>query len=268
MRVFAILSVPSILAASTREKIAKTLIADKDTGNLGQTFQDLHKEHGDDDTSGALVEVTKRGHPEIVATCLRVEKDPFPNDKMCVSELVNTTLARISSSTRNDPESFANMIASFKPTDAKPLVAIRSVTLWGDDAINVLERVMAKSPELITDTLPSWLASHRFDRSSLWYKTSFEKAFQYLASFATESVLEKALSIVNKNEHYKRDFGDGPEVACCNSQYDFPQDLVDKLSALLELVKARNELVRSVLESFMPTVLLKLLAEYITYETA
>ena len=29
-----------------------------------------------------------------------------------------------------------------------------------------------------------------------------EEAFKYLTSFATESVLEKALSIVKRNEHY------------------------------------------------------------------
>jgi hypothetical protein len=189
---------------------------------------------------------------------------------MCVSRLVHRTLLEVSSRTFRDPESFANAITSFKLTDVKPLASIRHYTVGRSDAVKVLERVMDKSPKLITDTLPNWLASHRFDRfdrGSWWYTTAREGAFQYLASFATESVLEKALSIVKRNEHCKVDFGRGPQIACCKSQGSFPQDLVDKLTNLLELMKARNALVKRALP-FMPVVLLNLLTDYITYETA
>ena len=60
-------------------------------------------------------------------------------------------------------------------------------------------------------------------------KSAREQAFQYLTSFATEGVLNDALSIVTRNEHYKVD----SSVWCCNSQDSFPQDLYNKLSALL-----------------------------------
>jgi hypothetical protein len=266
--VLVVLSVPSILAASIVKEIADTLIVEKDTGKLKQTFQALCEEHGDNDSSWALVDVASQGHPGIVVTCLRAEQDPFPNDGMCVSYLVNNTLWNISYGTRDNSESFAKVITSFKSTDVKPLASIRYCTLWRKDAVNVLERVMAKSPKLITDTLPSWLASHGFDRNSYAYKynqTAGQGGFQYLISFATESVLEKALSIVKANEHCKVDYGDGPVVLCCKSQDDFPQDLVDRLNILMELMKARNALVRRAL-SFMPAVLLNLLAEYTTYE--
>ena len=39
-------------------------------------------------------------------------------------------------------------------------------TLYRDDAVKVLESVMAKSPELITGDLPRWLANHSFDQNS------------------------------------------------------------------------------------------------------
>jgi len=253
--------------ASIREEIASALIADKDIGKLKQTFQDLRKEHGDDYSSLALADVAKQGHPNVVAQCLRAEQDPFPNDKMCVSSLVNDTFWFISNSTRGDPESFAKVIGSFKPTDFKPLASIRHCTLDRNDAVKVLESVMAISPELIIDSLPSWLAGHKFDQRSLFYSTISEGAFHYLASFATESVLEKALSIVKANEHYKVDFESGPEVLCCKSRYDFPQDLVDKLGALLALMKARNEIIRGVLQSLLPTVLVDLMLDYLRTDT-
>jgi hypothetical protein len=268
LAILAILAVPFILAASIVKEITDVLIAEKDTGRLGQTFQALHKEHGTGDSSEALADVASQGHPEVVVTCLRTEQDPFSNDNMRVSRLVNNTLVRISYRTLDDAESFANVITSFTPTDAKPLASIRYCTLWRKDAVGVLERVMAKSPKLITDSLPSWLASHEFDRNSLYYnlfRTAREGALQYLASFATESVLEKALLIVKANEHYKIDTVIGPMVECCKSQDSSPQDLIDKLNILLEFMKARNALVRRAL-SFMPTVLLNLLTEYITYE--
>ena len=92
---------------------------------------------------------------------------------------------------------------------------------------------MAKSPKLITGDLPRWLADHSFDQNSHYYtlyKVAREQAFQYLTSFATEDVLNDALSIVTANEHYKVD----SDVCCCNSQDSFPQDLYNKLSALLK----------------------------------
>jgi hypothetical protein len=265
LAILTILAVPSIMA-STWEQMANTLIAEKDTEKLGQTFQALHKEHGNAASCLALVEVAKQGHPEMVATCLRTEQDPSPNDKRCVSLLVHGTFLFISNSTSDDPESFAKMIAAFKPTDVKPLASIRCRTLDRRDAVNVLKRVMDKSPEPIIGTLPSWLASHTFDQNSPYHnQTALEKSFQYLASFATESVLEKALSIVKANEHHKVDRSNDPIVMCRKSQDVFPQDLVNKLTGLLELMKARNELVKGAL-SFMPGVLLNLLADYITYE--
>jgi hypothetical protein len=266
LAILVILIVPSIMA-SISEQIASALIAEKDTGKLEQTFQDLRKKHGNVSSPWALADVAERGHPEIVVTCLGTEQDPFPNDNMCESYLVNNTLSNISFDTPGNSESFARVITSLKPTDVKPLASIRDFTPRRSDAVKVLKRVMDQVPELITDTLPNWLASHTFDRGSWCYTTAREEVYQYLASFATESVLEKALSIVNKNEHYKVDFSSGPTVMCCGSQDNFPQDLIDKLSTILALVKTRNELVKAAL-SFMPTVLLKLLTEYITYETA
>ena len=65
---------------------------------------------------------------------------------------------------------------------------------------------MAKSPKLITGDLPRWLAFHLFDQNSglyTVYEVAREQAFQYLTSFATEGVLNDALSIVKANEHYK-----------------------------------------------------------------
>jgi hypothetical protein len=267
--VLAILSVPSILAASISKQIAGALIANKDTGKLEQTFQALHKEHDGHYSSDALTEVAKQGHSGIVVTCLRVAPDPFPNDKMFVNILVHGTFSAISHNTRDDPESFVKVITSFKPTDVKPLACIRFNIFLRGDAVDVFKRVMEKSSELIIDTLPSWLAFHTFDRNSPYCthnQTVHGEAFQYLTSFATENVLERALSIVKANEHYKADIGYGHELSCCRPRDYIPQDLIDKLNTLLELMKARNELVKAAL-AFMPAVLLKLLAEYITYET-
>ena len=38
-----------------------------------------------------------------------------------------------------------------------------------------------------------------------YYEAAREQAFQYLTSFATEDILNDALSIVKANEHYKVD---------------------------------------------------------------
>ena len=106
------------------------------------------------------------------------------------------TLDEISNITNT--EAFTNAITSFKPSDAKPLTIIRICVFWRDDAVDVLKSVMDKSPELITDDLPSWMASHSLDRNSLRYRPVRDEAFQYLTSFATESVLKSALSIVKR----------------------------------------------------------------------
>jgi hypothetical protein len=268
--VLTVLTVPSIMATMSPEEIAKALIAEKNTGKLEQTFEDLHKKHSDYDSSWALSDVARQGHPGIVATCLRVEQDPFPNDKMCMSYLVNNTLTEISKNTSDDSESFAKVITSFKPTDVKPLASIRHRILFRKDAVKILKRVMDKSPELIIGNLPSWLASHMFDQNSsyyTWHQTALEEAFYYLAPFATESVLEEALSIAKANEHYKVDLSNGPKVMCCNFQDSFPKDLLDKLTGLLKLMKARNEIIRGTLQSLLPKVLVDLMLDYITYDT-
>jgi len=262
LAILAILAVPSILAASISKQLANTLIAENDTDKLEQTFQTLHKKHGDDYSSEALVEAAERGHPEIVSTCLRAERDSFPNDEMRVSGFVSSTVLEISTRACNDPESFAKAIASFKPTDVKPLASIRNAILTKRDPMDVLERVMDKSPKLIIDSLPNWLANHEFDRNSQYYITAREGAFQYLASFATESVLEKSLPIVKKNEHYRADMGYGFKLSCCNSQDYIPQDLIDKLTGLLALMKARNELIKGVLQSLLPEVIIDLMLDY------
>ena len=113
---------------------------------------------------------------------------------------MHRTLFEISD--RTNTESFTNVITSFKPSDVKPLVAIRFRTLGRNDVVNVLKSVMKKSPELITDDLPSWMAFHTLDRNSKYYRPVLEESFKYLTSFATEDVLEKALPIVKRNEHY------------------------------------------------------------------
>ena len=79
------------------------------------------------------------------------------------------TLYAISYNTRGDTESFAKVITSFEPSDVKPLASIRYMTLRRNDAVKVVESVMAKSPELITDDLPRWLANHSFDQNSYVY---------------------------------------------------------------------------------------------------
>ena len=150
---------------------------------------------------------------------------------MCVSDLVHRTLTEISKST--DTESFTNVIACFKPSDAKPLASIRYWTLRRDDGVNVLKSVMKKSHELIADDLPGWIALHSLDQISFSItKTVLEEAFKYLTSFATEDVLAKALSIVKRNEHYQVD---SQVMCCCNSQDHIPQDLFDKLHNLWNL---------------------------------
>ena len=79
------------------------------------------------------------------------------------------------------------------------------------------------------------------DRNSTSYRPAREESFKYLTFFATENVLEKALTILKKNEHYQ-----WPttlailklHVATLNDH--FPQDLSGKLNVLLGLVKTRK----------------------------
>ena len=259
--ILAILSVPSILAALSSEVMASALIAAEDTVTLEQTFKTFEKEQDVFDLSFALLEVAKvqTRMPKVV-DCLRMVHDSFPKDRMCVSELVYRTLSSISC--RTDAESFANLITSFKPSDIKPLVAIRYMTFTRDDALDVLKKIMKKSPEMITHDLPSWLASHKFDPNSTYYSSLIEEPFQYLTSFAVQSVLEKALSILKRNEHYILAYTNGhAKTLCCKSHDSIPQDLFNKLNTLLKLVKVRNARIKGTL-IFLPRVLVDLVLDY------
>ena len=265
--ILAILFAPSIIGTLTHEEMTAALIAAENTVTLEKTFKKYEKEQGHVSLSYALADVAsvQARIPKVIG-CLKMAHDSFPEDKSRVSFLVDTTLFAICDNT--DTESFTNAITSFKPGDIKPLATIRFWTLRRKDAVDVLKRVMDKSPEMITHDLPSWLADHRFDQNSTYYtynSTAREETFHYLASFATQSVLEKALSILKTNEHYKVDVenGDGVAVMCCNSQGYIPRDLVDKIEALLGLVKAKNARIREVL-TFLPEVIIDLMLEYAT----
>ena len=257
LAILAILSAPSTLAAVSRKDMASALITAEDTGTLEEIFKKYEEEQDEVELSFALADVAKQGHHAIVASCFRMAHDPFPADKMCMSQLVYWSLFRITSTTNT--ESFTKMVTSFKPNDAKPLVSIRYWTLYRNDAVKVLKSVMKKSPELITGDLPSWLAFHDFDRYSAYYSSFLEKAFKYLISFAAQNVIERALTIVEKNEHYKVD----SQVACCSNKDHFHHDLIGRISDLLEAVKARNALVKETL-AFLPSVLVDLMSEYTT----
>ena len=260
--ILAILSVPSILATLSRGNMTSALIAAEDTGTLEDTFKTYEKEQYHLVLSLALVEVAKvQVHIPKVVTCLRVAHDPFPKDEMCVSDLVHITLTQISKITNT--ESFTNLITSFKSSDIKLLVAIRHMILVRDDALDVLKRAMDKSPELITDDLPNWLASHSLDRNSTYYSSLTEETFKYLASFAAQSVLKKVLAIVKKNEHYTVAYTNGHTKAlCCKSLDSIPRDLSGKLNVLLELVKARNTRIKDTL-THLPIVLVDLVLGYV-----
>ena len=170
----------------------------------------------------ALVNVSKvPEHTPKIATCLRTVVDPFPMEMSHVSDLMDDTLRSISYYTDVDTESFVKVITTFEPSDVKPLASIRYETLRRNDAVKVLKSVMKQSPQLITGSLSRWLANHGFDQNSYGYNdfgVGREQTFQYLASFATESILKDALSIVKANEHYKID----SEVFCCDSHDSFP----------------------------------------------
>ena len=255
--ILAILALPSICAALSRREIASALIAAEDTGTLEENFKTFKNEQNHDDLSGALVDVAKvQARMPIVVKCLRMTHNLFPKDTSRVSFLVDWPLYEISD--RTWTESFTNMIVCFKPSDGKLLTTIRHRTLDRDDAVKILKSVMKKSPELITDDLPSWIAFHSLDRNSKFYRPVSEKAFQYLTSFATQSALEEALAIVKRNEHYQGNFG----VYCCKPRNYFPQDLFDKLNVLLELVKARKALVNEL--AILPKVLVELVLDFVT----
>ena len=97
---------------------------------------------------------------------------------------------------------------------------------------------------------------------TLIYKVAREQTFQYLTSFATEDVLNDALSIVKANEHYKVD----SRVCCCKSQDSFPQDLFNKLERLLAFVKERNARINEAL-AFLPKVLADMVTDYLPPST-
>ena len=260
--ILAVLFVPSIRAALSHEYMASALIAAKGTKRLKKAFKTFEKEQDRYELAEALTDVAKvqTRMPKVV-DCLRMAHDPFPKDERCVNSFVHETLFRISFWVKT--ESFTNVITSFKPSDIKSLVTIRISTLLRDDAVDVLKSVMSKSPELITGDLPSWLASHTLDRNSRCYKPAREEAFKYLTSFATEDVLEKALTIVKRSEHYKVAYNDGnSEVRCCLNEDYIPQDLFDKLKGLLKLVKARNVRIKGTL-TLLPMVLVELVLDYV-----
>ena len=160
-----------------------------------------------------------------------------------------------------DADSSTNVLTLFRSSDIKPLASIRYRTLGGNDVVDVLKSVMKKSPELITDDLPNWLASHGFDRMSRFSNPAArEEAFKYLIYFATQSVPEKALTIVEKNEHYIMAYKGVPTVMCCNSQNFFPHDLFDKINILLVLVKARKALINDL--AILLTILVDMILDY------
>ena len=231
-----------------------------------QTFKKFEKEQNKVELSFALADVAKvPEHMPKVVTCLRTVVDPFPNEMSNVSLLVHRTVGVISYNTRDDTESFAKVITSFEPSDVKPLASIRYRTLYRNDAVKVVESVMAKSPTLITGDLPRWLANHSFDQNSDGYthfKVAREQAFQYLTSFATEGILNDALSIVKANEHYKVD----SQVGCCDSHDSFPQDLYNKLERLLASVKARKASIKVELLLLLPSVLAELVLDHVQVE--
>lgn len=263
----AFLIVSSILAAIQPEEVTNTLIRAKEEGHVEQTFKSLQKEHDDYELSGALVSLADLGYPTIVAECLRMARDPHPGDELSVSFLVDTTLAKISTN-EVDTEAFTTLITSFNPTDVKPLISIRFGIFQRDDDLDVLKGIMDKSPTLITDDLPNWLAFHGFNQISSTNKgTSLEEAFQYLASLATQRELETALSIVDKNEHYVafRDVGESVIQFC--GCLGFPLPLSNRIKALLNLLKTRKAYIKVELLPLLPNVLVELVAEYTACET-
>lgn len=256
----ALLLLPSITAAVLHERLARTLIRTKKK-NLEQTFKALEKAHEEDDVTCALVSVAVQNHVSTAVDCIRMIDDPFPRYKSYVNSFVNSIIAEIS---RNipDAELFAKVITSFKPSDIKPLASIRYWTIGRKDVVDVLKSVMTRSTLIIND-LANWLTSHHFDQISATYnKVSREEALDYLASFATQSVLEEALSIVKK-EHYVIVVVKTPAVVCCETVEYVPQNLYDKISTLLEHLKIRKAYIKLELLPHLPSVLVDMVLEHI-----
>ena len=138
LAILAVLSVPSIRAALSKEDMASALMAAENTGTLEETFKKYEKEQDEYELTEALAEVAGvQVHMPKVAACIRVAHDPSPNDNMRVNRLVHGTFFYISFMA--DTESFTNVITSFKPSDGKLLASIRYWTLGRNDAVNVLK---------------------------------------------------------------------------------------------------------------------------------
>ena len=60
--ILAILSVPSILAAVSRQEMTSALIATEDNGTLEKTFKTFEREQNEHELSRALADVEKQGH--------------------------------------------------------------------------------------------------------------------------------------------------------------------------------------------------------------
>jgi len=265
LAILAVLFMPSIMAALSPKEVRDALIGAENEEDLVKTFEKFEKEQDKHELSFVLARVAKAPeHIPKVVTCLRTVVDPFPTEMSNVSRLVHFTLAQISNNTLNDTESFAKVVASFEPSDIKPLASIRYETLRRNDSVKVLESVMAKSPELITDDLPKWIANHLFDQNFYgYYEFARKQTFQYLTSFATENVLKDALTIVKANEHYKVD----SLVWCCDAQDSFPQALYNKLGDLLIRLQRRKASIRAVLQ-FLPSVLINLVLDHVQVEVS
>lgn len=230
----------------------------------------------------ALFRVATRGHPEMVADCLKMVRDTHPENNLHVNVIIEATMRELSFGCTHDPteneklvlaflghvgtEAFVDVVTSFSPSDTKPLISVRTWTLSRRDALDILKGIMAKSAEsakLITEDLPNWLASHIFGDV---YETedqmnSLERAFNYLASFATQDVLERALLSASKNGCYTMTSGGAIMPLCC-ARDDSRKSLCNILDDRLKRVKARNEHIKGVLSPILPLELTKLVTDY------
>lgn len=258
--ILALLTLPSIIATTSND-MEIILTNAKDGKILKQTFRTLQKGSRSFTLSVALTQIAAKGYTQIVVSCLKAVQDPCPNDAMCVNHLMDRTLEFMFMGSF-DSETVANVILSFNRNDVKPFICIRSRILQRNDIGNILEKIMLKSPTLITDDLSKWLASHAFDRiSSAHNGTSLEQAFKYLSALATQDVLEKTLSILEKNEHYKMDDGCVVRLLCCTDS-NFSHHLFNRIKGLLDIVKARNAPIVDAL-NLLPLVSLNLILDYI-----
>lgn len=257
--IFVLLILPAITTATLLEEIADALIDASDTEGLQHTFKTLQAQCNGLELPEALACVAARGDISTVIKCLRMTRDSFPDDKLCVNPLIHNTLYEISCIT-HDAGSFAKVITAFNPSDVKPLASLRVRTISRDDSVDVLKHLMIQHPKLIVDYLPSWLTSHVFNFRS-FFTAAREETFQYLASLATRDVLEKALSIVKEEGHYKVELENGGIIfMCCWFQEALHRNLLNKLNGLLQLVEARKALVIDL--AILPLVLSELVLEY------